>query len=290
MKDIQWIILDVDGVIIGEKIGFNSPNPHPEVIAILKTIRRQGTGISLLTAKPHFGIKSIIQEAHLDNIHITDGGSVIIDPIDNVIAKKYVIDSQHAQQVLQICLTNNVYVEFYSVDNYYVQRVQVSDITQKHKHILQQAPQTPISLAMQASTQEIVKIMPIALDEQDKKRVVSLLQPFHNKLEINWSIHPIALPLQFGIITPLGVSKSQGAKDISKIVGVSFDNTLAVGDSTHDWQFINLCKYGATMGNACKELKDLVRTKGDSYSYIGGDVDDNGALDIFDYFKLGVEE
>lgn len=286
MKNIQWIILDVDGVIIGGKIGFNSPDPHPDVILRLKKIRQQGIGISLLTAKPHFGIKSIIRDAHLDNLHITDGGSVIIDPIDNVIAKKYVIDSQLARQVLQTCLVHNVYVEFYLVDNYYIQRDQVSDITKKHKHILQQAPKIVVSIVEEALTQEIVKIMPIALDEQDKKRVASLFKSFHNKLEINWSIHPIALPLQFGIITPLRVSKVQGAKDISETVGVPFDNMLAVGDRTHDWQFINLCKYGSATGNAEQELKDLVRTKGDRYSYIGGDVDENGVLDIFNHFKL----
>ncbi len=285
-KNIQWIILDVDGVVVGTKVGFNSPDPHPNVISRLKKIRHQGIGVSLLTAKPYFGIKSLIQYAHLNNLHITDGGSVIIDPINNVIAKKYVLDNQLAQQVLQICLTNNVYVEFYSVDHYSIQRDQVSDITKKHEHILQQTPEISTFLVTEAKAQEIVKIMPIALDEQDKKRVVNLLEPFYNKLEINWSIHPVALPLQFGIITPLGVSKAQGAKDISEMVVVPFDNMLAVGDRTHDWQFINLCKYGATVSNAEQELKDLVHTKGDSYSYIGGDVDENGVLDIFDHFNL----
>ena len=33
------IILDIDGVIVGEKIGFNSPDPHRDVIEKLKKIR-----------------------------------------------------------------------------------------------------------------------------------------------------------------------------------------------------------------------------------------------------------
>ena len=59
MANIKLIILDVDGVIVGEKIGFNSPNPHPEVISKLKSIHEQGIPIVLCTAKPHFAIKSI---------------------------------------------------------------------------------------------------------------------------------------------------------------------------------------------------------------------------------------
>ena len=39
-------------------------------------------------AKPHFSIGKIIKEAELSNYHITDGGSVIINPIDNTIVKK----------------------------------------------------------------------------------------------------------------------------------------------------------------------------------------------------------
>ena len=82
---IKAIILDVDGVIVGEKIGFNSPFPHPEVIKRLKSIRQKGIPISLCTAKPHYAIHKIIENAELNNLHITNGGGVIIDPIDNFI-------------------------------------------------------------------------------------------------------------------------------------------------------------------------------------------------------------
>ena len=89
MKNIKGIILDVDGVIVGEKIGFNSPNPHDDVINKLKQLRNEGISISLCTAKPHFSIGEIIKNAGLDNYHIADGGSVIINPINNTIVKKH---------------------------------------------------------------------------------------------------------------------------------------------------------------------------------------------------------
>ena len=38
MDKVKGIILDVDGVIVGEKIGFNSPNPHIDVINKLPNI------------------------------------------------------------------------------------------------------------------------------------------------------------------------------------------------------------------------------------------------------------
>lgn len=283
---IKAIILDVDGVIVGEKIGYNSPYPHLKVIKALKEVKTRGIPISLCTAKPHFAIDQIIKEAKLDNPHITDGGAVIIDPIDNIIVKKHIIQSKIAQQVINAYLKERVYVEFYTVDDYFIQQNQVSKITKQHIHILQRKPKIVSSLIVVAKLSAITKIMPIAKNEKDKKWPVRIFESFKNKLTLSWGVHPVALPLQFGIITAPKISKKIGAIEISKNLKIPFKNILGVGDSYSDWQFIELCGYGAAMGNASKELKDLVLTKGEKYSYIGPSVDDNGILKILDYFRI----
>ena len=258
MKDIKGIILDVDGVIVGEKIGFNSPDPNIEVINKLKEIKAKGIAISLCTAKPQFSIKSIIDAAGLDNFHITDGGGVIIDSLNNEIRKKHVIDKELAIKALKLCLENGIYTECYTVNDYYIQGNQVSDITKKHIHILQKDPIIVKDLISESINCDITKIMPIALDNEDKIRVIELFGKSNIELDLSWGIHPVALPLQFGIVTAPGITKKQGAIEISKGVNVPLENILAVGDSTSDWQFISLCGYGAAMGNASQELKDLV--------------------------------
>lgn len=284
MGKIKGIILDVDGVIVGEKIGFNSPNPHVDVINKLKEIRSKGIPISLCTAKPHFSIGKIIKDAQLDNYHIADGGSVIINPIDNTIVKKHVIDKKIVKKILEMYIENNVYTEFYTVDNYFIQKSQNCDITPKHVHILQDNPIIVDNLAEESLKHEVTKIMPIALDEKDQDRVAKLFENMNTKLTLSWGIHPVANPLKFGIITAPGISKKQGAIEISKNINVPLGDILAVGDSTSDWQFIELCGYGAAMGNASEKLKELVMTKGEESYYIGKDVDENGIIEILDYF------
>ena len=111
MKEIKGIILDVDGVIVGEKIGFNSPNPHTEVINKLRELREKGISISLCTAKPHFSIGEIIQSAGLDNYHITDGGGVIINPINNSIVKKHILDKELVKKILKMYVKNTKWVK-----------------------------------------------------------------------------------------------------------------------------------------------------------------------------------
>jgi len=283
---IKAIILDVDGVIVGEKIGFNSPYPHPDVINRLKKIRQKGISISLCTAKPHYSIQKIIDDAGLNNLHITNGGGVVIDPIDNLILKKHVINKEQCKKVIKQYLDNAVYTEFYSVNEYFIQESQKSELTKTHIHILQRDPHVVSSLIDEVQKQDIVKIMPIAKNEDDKKCLTELFEPFKNDLTLSWGIHPIALPHLFGIITAKGISKKQAALEIANSIGVKPEEMLGVGDSSSDWQFIESCGYGGAIGNASDELKKLVCSKGKEKSFVGKSVDENGILDIFNYFSV----
>lgn len=286
MSPIKAIILDVDGVIIGEKIGFNFPYPHPDVTSKLKEIRNKGIPIFLCTAKPHSSIEKIIKDAHLNNIHVTQGGAVLINPVNNKVIKKHLIDKKLSKKVIQLFIDDNTYTEFYSLSDYFIQNSQQSEITKIHFDILQKEPVIVSSLADETQKQDIVKIMPIAKNEEDKRRLTDLFSPFNKNLTFSWGSHPIALPRLFGIITAPGISKKQAVSEISKHENVLPSEMLAVGDSTSDWQFIEQCGFAAAMGNATNELKKLVLSKGKDFSFIGKSVDENGILDIFNHFEL----
>ena len=79
------VVLDVDGVIVGEREGFNFPDPNNEVIYSLKKLRQSGIFVSLCTGKPAFGIEKIITDAYLNNLHIVDGDAPSIQILDRVI-------------------------------------------------------------------------------------------------------------------------------------------------------------------------------------------------------------
>ena len=66
----------------------------------LKELQKRGINIHLCTAKPYFAIKQIINDSQLNSLHITDGGGVIINPIDNIIAKKHIINNKVSKHIL----------------------------------------------------------------------------------------------------------------------------------------------------------------------------------------------
>jgi hydroxymethylpyrimidine pyrophosphatase-like HAD family hydrolase len=270
---------------VGEKVGVNFPDPHSDVIARLKAIEAQGISISLCTAKPHFSIHKIIDDASLHSLHITNGGGIITDPLDKITLKSHFIDKDAATKILQTCLDHNTYVEFYTTDDYFVQRSQLSKVTGIHTDILQHEPHMVESIMDEVGKHDIVKIMPIVKDDADMKALDGMLDQYRTNATISWGSHPVALPRRFGIITAKGISKKQAAIEIAEYSKIALDELLGIGDSTADWQFIEQCGYAGAMGNASDELKQLVSTKGER-SFVGGAVDENGILDILDYFGL----
>lgn len=284
---IKAIILDVDGIIIGEKIGYNSPHPHEKVINALKRVREKGIAVCLCTAKPQFSILDEIKDAHLHNPHITDAGAVIINPIDHVEVKTQNIQSLLVKDILQTLINANVYTECYTIDAYFIQKNQESEITRKHTHILQREPITLLDLVVESQGYNVTKIMPIARDSSDQLKVSGILKPFESKISMSWGVHPIANPLQFGIITALNCSKKEGAQTIVDNLGISFDEVLGVGDSTSDWNFIQLCGYGGALANSTSDLKERIKSKGEGKFFVSErSVDENGVLEILSFFNL----
>jgi len=280
------LILDIDGVIVGNKPGYNFPNPHPDVIAALRKIEEHGLPVSLCTAKPAFSIQSIIDAAGLRNPHISNGGAAIIDPIDHRVIAEHTIEKALARHVAQFALEHELYVELYTSDNCYILRKQESELTRKHAGVEQRYPQLIDDVEAFLAAYDLVKIFFVTKDEPQKRHFnEAFLQAFKDKVTFSWTVHPTLLPCQLGVVTALGVSKAHGALEVAKSTGIELTDTLGIGDTLHDWQFIELCGYAGAMGNASDELKKLVAAKGEN-SFVGGDVDKNGVLSILSHFKL----
>lgn len=282
---IQALILDIDGVLVGEKIGFNSPNPNLQVIERLKYLSSQGINVILCTAKPHYSIQDIITSAHLETPHITYAGGVIINPLDNTIIESHPIPKKIVTNILRVCKERHFYTELYTLNEYYVERTQVSPLTTVHSFVLQRDPLQVDSLLDIADSLDVYKIMPIVTDESGIPSVNEALLPFADTVMTSWGLHPIANPHQFCGVTAKGISKRRAVESLLKYLRISPVNALGVGDSTSDWVFMELCGFVATLENGQAPLKAHVTSK-NNHGFIGGHVDANGILDILDHFNL----
>jgi len=60
-------------------------------------------------------------------------------------------------------------------------------------------------------------------------------------------------------ITPKNISKLSGAKRLAKILGLSLDNAVAIGDSANDLPLLRVVGKSVAVGNAPDEVKQFVQ-------------------------------
>jgi len=285
MNKIKAIILDVDGVIVGDKEDFNAPYPPQVVINKLKQIRENGIYVILCSAKPYYSVKKIVDDAHLNNIQTALAGAILIDPTNLQVIKKHVIDHSTAIELVQKFLENNIYTEIYTTEKYYIQKSQKNVVTDLHNFTLSSEPIMVKDLTEQTKISQIVKILPVTKTIQDKEIVQNIFLNYQKKLMIGWSTHPAIKGYFFGNITASGISKKQSVLEIMDIYKIKPEEILGVGDSLTDWDFIEVCGFAGAMGNAISNLKKLVLSKNKN-GYVGKSVNENGILDIFQHFGL----
>ena len=159
MNKIKAIVLDVDGVIVGDKAGFNAPYPPTEVINKLKQMREKGIYVILCSAKPYYSVKKIVDDAQLNNIQTALAGAILIDPSNLTVVKKHVIENNIATGLTKKILDNNIYTEIYMTDKYFIQKSQKNEITKLHNFTLSFEPIMVNDLINQIKKSKIIKIM-----------------------------------------------------------------------------------------------------------------------------------
>ena len=80
-------------------------------------------------------------------------------------------------------------------------------------------------------------------------------------------------------LVPLGYSKASGIKFIIKHLGISFENTYAIGDSTNDLSMLKYVKHSIAMGNSNPALFNEVE-------FVTTDIDKDGIYNALKHYNI----
>lgn len=280
---IKAIVLDIDGVIVGNNEGVNFPQPSKIVSEIIRNIHDKGIPVSFLSGKPSFTAAENIRTVGIDNPHIADGGAVIFNPIQNEIIHVSSAPSVEIHKLLKNI--ENEYFYLFTTEGYYLREDLENSFSKMYSKFAGRDPVLVSGFESIIQKENITKINIYAYDDNDKKRIESIVKKFPNLKHSNWSTNPIIDPVQVMVITSKKVSKRDGVKYLAKYLNVSLDEVLGVGDTMHDWEFLEICGYKGVMKNASDQLKEMIDLD-DSQSYVGGHVNEDGIINIFEYFEL----
>lgn len=274
---VKMIVLDVDGVIVGNQHGVNFPYPHQKVIDALEKVRKSGIPVVLCSGKYYSAIEPVIRRAHLNNPHITDSGGLIINPLSQKEIIAFNIEKKVVSEILRASISDNIHAEAFSRENYFIQKDQLDNLTRKRFPILQKDPIVVNFLPEIANEKQIFKIIVKAKDSNEKTKAENTFRPFAKQISFVWTTHPTTGSLNYGVITSKNTSKILALMKVSQSLGIPLTDTLGVGDTLGDWEFMKKCGYAATMAEAPDELKELVQ-------FTAPSVNDNGILQILKHF------
>ena len=178
---IKAIVLDIDGVIIGNLPGINFPYPSKKVTEVLKKIHDSGIPVSFLTGKTTFAAWENIKSIGIDNPHIADGGAVIFNPIQNKIIKKDLINSKDLLEFMY-ALGKETYVNFFTIDNYFLLKKLENEYTKTYGKFIGKPPALVDDVENVIRNQEISKFNISAFTEKDKEKATEVLNNFSDKL------------------------------------------------------------------------------------------------------------
>jgi hydroxymethylpyrimidine pyrophosphatase-like HAD family hydrolase len=279
---IKAIILDIDGVIIGGRPGYNFPLPHAEVLNSMRQLRNTGIVISLCTARPAFAIGELINIAHLESAHVTFGGAIVEDHASGMILVKHAIGTEVAKNLVSEFIRHGIYVEAYAKDEYAIEGFSSQGLTDVNIKILQKKPTVVDSLASYIRETEIIKIMPAAFTQGDKILITDIVSHFSD-VTLQWGANPMYAPTLFGVITARGITKKSGVQTVLELYGIGYPDVLGIGDGFSDWDFMEDCGYIATVENADNLLKSNVSDR-KLNAFTGPSVEENGFVTIVNHF------
>lgn len=279
---IKAIVLDVDGVLVGTKEGINFPDPHPDIINAIRKINKNGIPVSLCSARPNFSMTNLIDLLELKTLHIANNGAVLFNQQENIFKINH-LEHDLAIEMVEQAEKEKIYTEVFTRDKYMIQKGYENQNTIELAKLRLTFPELVENIIDETIKSEVIRIM-FVVDTNKKKEIEKFIEKYESRVDFNWSTAP-SFHGWGGLVTAKNISKRSGVIKISESLQIPLESILAVGDGINDWNFMEVCGFVAAMGNAHQELKELVKTKGE-HGFIGGDVDENGLLGIFNYFKI----
>lgn len=282
---IQHLILDVDGVITGSLDNINTPFPHGDIASALRQIEAGGVSVTFCTGKPLFALREVIESVNIGGIHIADSGAQIFDLDKDAQIDTTPLDKTLARRLIETFTQANVYLEFYDSLDYYIRTSDRSALTEGHARILARSPKEITDPGALLEKGTLIKLVPVASGDDEKQKIEQLLADYAGQLHLYWGIHPNLPTVHFAVLTSPQASKRTAVEQLFTKAKINPQTTLAIGDSSGDWPFIDLCGFQAAMGNSDQNLLNKVSNSNKPH-YIGGDVDENGLISILTHFGL----
>lgn len=263
----RLVALDLDDTLLGRDLVFT-----PRVRRAVQAAMDVGLMVTLATGRMFRSALPLARELGMTLPIICYQGALVKDPLSMEVLFHRPVPLENARQIIQMTRNWGLHVNVYVDDELYVARV--TPEAESYVRIAQ-VPVHPVGDLLEFLKSPPTKVV-IVSDEATIDRVMGdLRKMFGQTLYVTKS-----LPMFCEIAHP-GCNKGTALAFLAAHLGVSREETVAVGDGLNDLEMVQWAGLGIAMGNAPQQLRDAA-------GWVTGPLQEDGAAQALERILEGV--
>ncbi len=257
MPDIKLIALDLDGTLFN-----HNGEITPKTIEELNRAAKKGVHTVISTGRPFNGLPfEQIKDTAIEYA-LTTNGAAIYRIENKECLYDNTMDLEMLQPILSFILSREIHIDLYIDGEGFtpircrenIGKLDVPESLRKYM-IATRTPVENLLAYVNDCGKNIQKINLNFYPQPDGTRLYR--EETIAFLKSQSAIEVVCGGFDNFEISKAGVTKSTGLQALTALLGVTMEETMAVGDSENDYSMINAAGIGVAMGNASDDIKAI---------------------------------
>ena len=269
--NIRLIALDMDGTLLK-----TDKSIHPDTIRDIEQAGRKGIHVVYCSGRAVPEILPYVPYLKFMRYGVCMSGALIYDFKERKTVYLRAIAREYVQKIVEAAKQDDGMVHFLTDQESVVRADQVVHMADFHMGVYQ-----PLFAEITR------KVSDMAEEAEHYDLIPKVNVYFHSKEARQQAYKTLkGLPLSFAFaegtsleMTAHGVTKAAGLHELAKYLGISMEETLAIGDADNDRAVLEAAGFAVAMGNAKREIKEICAA-------VTGDNDHNGVGEAIQRYAL----
>ena len=261
-KKIRLIALDVDGTLLR-----SDKTLDPETIRDIQAAVDAGIHVSFCTGRSGPELRACFAMLPMMRFAVGCSGAWVFDREKGQVINRSLVAAETAREIFAAAAEKNAMLHFLTGNECIMLRRDVDHLEDFRMEVYR-----PGYMAVSTMAED----MGAEIARHDGLEKINIY--FRKPEDREWGREKLKyLPLEFAYaeafsleMTPEGVTKAYGLKKLMEHLGISPEETAAVGDADNDRAMLKAAAFPVAMGNAAPEIKSIC-------SHVTADNDHNGA-------------
>lgn len=251
------LILDLDGTTVPSR---QDGMPSQKVLEAVRSAQKKGVKVCIATGRSLFYCHEVLKVLSIDQPCVVDAGTKVIDHVNGKILHHRSLKPEKLQEIVRLCAPFGypLLVGTMSVGNIYGSNKEVTSVSQ--------------------ITEDSSKVFIGTVSKDDAIKISEELEAIDDiavHLTTSWASESV-VDMQ---ITHIEGTKKHSVEKLLKLINVSKQEAIGIGDYHNDIPLLAAVGYKVVMGNAPKEVKAIA-------DFVTGDIDEDGVAQAIDKLIL----